>query len=247
MANRRGKGGSSDIVLSLGLQNHCIWWLQTRNQKMIASWQESDDKPRRCVEKQRRYSANKGPYSQVFPVVMYCCGELDLKEGRTPKNWCLWTVVLEKTPEVSWTARRSNQSNLRDINLNIHWKDWSWSRSSSILVICCSQMIHWKSPWCWKRSRAEGEQGIRWWAGWTASLMQWTWTRENSSRRWWGTGRASHAAVCGVTKSWTQLGNWTTATIIVVLMSYGQFYEMNSQYLSMWLYLETGSLKKLLN
>ena len=34
----------------------------------------------------------------VFPVVMYGC-ELDHKEGWTPKNWCFWTVVLEKTLE----------------------------------------------------------------------------------------------------------------------------------------------------
>ena len=42
--------------------------------------------------------------------------ELDCKEGGAPKNWRLQTVVLEKTPERSWTARRSNQSILREIN-----------------------------------------------------------------------------------------------------------------------------------
>ena len=45
-----------------------------------------------------------------------------------------------------------------------------------------------KSPWCWERLRAEGEQGIRGWDGWMASPMQWTWTWANS-RRWWGTER----------------------------------------------------------
>ena len=44
MANRRGKGGSSDKFPLLGLQDHCGRWLQ----KTIASWQESDDKPRLC-------------------------------------------------------------------------------------------------------------------------------------------------------------------------------------------------------
>ena len=39
--------------------------------------------------------------------------ELDHKEGWAPKNWCFWTVVLEKTP---WIARRSNQSTLKEIN-----------------------------------------------------------------------------------------------------------------------------------
>ena len=46
----------------------------------------------------------------------------------------------------------------------------------------------WESLWCWERLRAEGEEGIRGWDGWMASLMQWTWTWANS-RKWWGTGR----------------------------------------------------------
>ena len=53
------------------------------------------------VEKQRHYSANKGLYSQCYdlPSGHVWLWELDRKEGRTPKNWCLWTVVLKKTPE----------------------------------------------------------------------------------------------------------------------------------------------------
>ena len=60
--------------------------------------------------------------------------------------------------------------------------------SSSILVIWCEQMTHWKSPWCWERLRAEGEEGVRGWDAWTTSLMQWAWTWPNSGR-WWRTGR----------------------------------------------------------
>ena len=72
--------------------------------------------------------------------------------------------------------------------LNIHWKDWCWIWSTSILIIWWEQMTHWKSPWYWERLRAEGEEGIRGWDGWMASPMQWTWTWANSGR-WWGTGR----------------------------------------------------------
>ena len=42
--------------------------------------------------------------------------ELDCKESWVPKNWCFWTVVLEKTLESSWTARRSNQSILKEVS-----------------------------------------------------------------------------------------------------------------------------------
>ena len=45
--------------------------------------------------------------------------ELDCEEGWAPKNWCFWTVVLEKTLSVPWTARRSNQSILKEISPGI--------------------------------------------------------------------------------------------------------------------------------
>ena len=75
MANIRGKGGRCDRFPLLVFQNHCGWWLQPWNQKMITSWHKSDDKPRKCTEKQRHYSANKFHIvkAMVFPVVPYGC------------------------------------------------------------------------------------------------------------------------------------------------------------------------------
>ena len=50
---------------------------------MIASWQESYDKPRQCILKQGQRFADKGPYSQamVFPVVMYRCEKNYIKKA----------------------------------------------------------------------------------------------------------------------------------------------------------------------
>ena len=100
MANRWGNSGNSDRLYFRGLQNHCRFWnLQPWNYKMLTPWKESYDQPRQHIKKQRHYFANKGPSSQG-------CGlssghvwmwELDHKESWAPKNWCLWTVVLEKT------------------------------------------------------------------------------------------------------------------------------------------------------
>ena len=64
-------------------------------------WKECFDQPRQHIEKQRFYFANKGPSSQGYGfssghVWMW---ELDYKESWVPKNWCFWTVVLEKTLE----------------------------------------------------------------------------------------------------------------------------------------------------
>ena len=182
MANSRWKCGSSDRFPLLGLQNHCGHWLQPWNQKTIASWQESNEKSRQCIEKQRHYPADKGPYSQGYSLPSSYIGlwELDLKEGRMPTHafelWC-WRRLLE----VPWTARRSNQSILRDINPE-------YSLEGSMLKLKhLMQTTHWKSPWCLEILRAEGE-GIRGRDDRTASPMQWIGTWANSWR-WWGTGR----------------------------------------------------------
>ena len=101
MANRRGKGGSSGRFPLLGLLNHCRWRLQPWNLKTISSWQESYDKIRLCIKKQRHHFVDKGPYSQGYDLLSshVWLRELDHKEGRVLKNWCFWTVVLEKTLE----------------------------------------------------------------------------------------------------------------------------------------------------
>ena len=83
---------------------------------------ESYDQPRKHIKKQRHYFANKGPSSQSYAfssgdVWMW---ELDYKESWVPKNWCFWTVVSElwcwRLLRVPWTARRANQSILKQIS-----------------------------------------------------------------------------------------------------------------------------------
>ena len=113
MANR-GKGGRGDRVPLLGLYDHCGRWLLPWNQKTFASWQESYDKPRQRVEKQRHYSADKGLYNQGCgpPSGHIWLWELDRKEGGQPKNWCLQTVVLEKT-----SASPLDSKEIKSINL----------------------------------------------------------------------------------------------------------------------------------
>ena len=69
--------------------------------KDLTPWKKSYDQPRQHIQRQRHYFANKGPSSQSYGflsshVLMW---ELDYKESWVPKNWCFWTVVLEKTLE----------------------------------------------------------------------------------------------------------------------------------------------------
>ena len=101
--NRWGNNGNSERLYFLGLQNHCRWWLQ------LVPWKKSYDQPRQHIKKQRHYFANEGPYSQRYGfsgshVWMW---ELDHKESWAPKNWCFWTVVLEKTLESPLDCKES--------------------------------------------------------------------------------------------------------------------------------------------
>jgi len=66
---------------------------------MLAPWNKSYDKLRQCTKKQRYHFADKGPYSQNcgFSSSRVWMWELDQKEDWVLKNWCFWTVVLEKT------------------------------------------------------------------------------------------------------------------------------------------------------
>ena len=68
---------------------------------MLTPWKESYDQPRQHIQKQRHYFANKGQSSQGygFSSSHLWMWELDCEESWALKNWCFWTVVLEKTLE----------------------------------------------------------------------------------------------------------------------------------------------------
>ena len=102
--NRKGKkkkSRRSDRFYLLRLQNHCGQWLQPWNQKALAPWKDSFDKPRKHFKKERHSFADKGLISQsyVFSSSHVWMWVLDHKEGSGPKNWCFCIVVLEKTLE----------------------------------------------------------------------------------------------------------------------------------------------------
>ena len=72
--------------------------------------------------------------AMVFPVVMYGCESRTIKKAESQRIdvfelWC-WRRLLR----IPWTARKSNQSILKMISLNFHWKDWCWSQNSNTLA-----------------------------------------------------------------------------------------------------------------
>ena len=114
-----GKQWKQWETLFFGLQNHCRWWLQPWNEKTLAPWKKSYVKPKQRFKKQRHHFSNKGPYKSklcFFPVVMYGCESWTTKKAECRRIdafelWC-WRRLLR----VPWTARRSNQSILKEIN-----------------------------------------------------------------------------------------------------------------------------------
>ena len=93
--------GNSVRLYFLGLQNHCRWWLQTWNEKTLTPWKESYDQTKWHIKKQRYYFANKGLSGQGYDLSRshVWMWELDCEESWSLKNWCFWTVALEKTLE----------------------------------------------------------------------------------------------------------------------------------------------------
>ena len=85
-----------------GFQNHCRWWLQPWNKKTLTPWRKVMTNLDSILKNRDITLPTKVHLvkAMVFPVVMYICmWELDYKESWALKNWCFWTVVLEKTLE----------------------------------------------------------------------------------------------------------------------------------------------------
>ena len=145
----------------------------------------------------------------VFLVIMYGCESCTIKEVECQKNWCFWTVVLEKTLESPWDSKeiqsinpKGNQSWIIMVMI-IHdnYSCWCWSWNSNPLATWCEKLTHLKRPWCWERLKAEGEVDYRGRDGWMAALTQWTWIWV-SSRSWWWTERPGMLQSMGSQRVW---------------------------------------------
>ena len=121
----------------------------------------------------------------VFPVVIIP-SELEYKQSWAPKNWCFWTVVLEKTlespldfKEIQPVHPKGNQS------LIFIGRTDGWGWNSNTLDTWYKELTHLKRLWCWERLEAGGEGDYRGWDGWMASLTQCTWVWGSSGSWWW--------------------------------------------------------------
>ena len=107
---------------------------------------------RQHIKKQRHYFTNKGPSSQSygFSSSHVWIWELDYKKSWALKNWCFWTVVLEKTCESPGLQGDPTSPFWRRSVLNIHWKAWCWSWNSNTFATWYKELSHiqlFATPW----------------------------------------------------------------------------------------------------
>ena len=149
--------------------------------------------------------------AMVFPVVMYGCESWTVKTAEPWRvdafeMWC-WRKLLR----APWTARRSNQFILKEINPGCSLEGLMLKLKLQYLATSCEELTYWKRSWCWERLRAGGEGDDRGWDGWMTSWIQWTWVWVNSGSQWW-TGRPGVLRFMGsqrVRHDWATEVNWT--------------------------------------
>ena len=105
--------------------------------------------------------------AMVFPAVMYGV-RVGNKESWVPKNWCFWTVVLEKALESPLDCKEIQPVHSEGD------QPWDFCWNSSTLATSCKELTHWKRLWCWEGLGAGGEGDDQGWDGWMASRTRWT-------------------------------------------------------------------------
>ena len=185
---------------------------------MLAPCEKNCDQPRQHIKKERHYFANKGSSSQSygFSSSHVCKWELDYEESWMPKNWCFWTVVLEKT---LWSPE-----DCKEIQ-PVHPKgDQFWviiGRTDAEAEAPILWPPHVKSWLIGKDLDAGRDWGLggegdnREWDGWMASPTRRTWVWVKSGSLWW-TGRPGMLRFMGmqrVGQDWATELNWTVCII----------------------------------
>ena len=150
--------------------------------------------------------------AMFFPVVMYGCESWTVKKADWQRIDAFELRCWRRLLTVCWTARRSNQSILKEIGPGCSLGGLMLNWNSNTLATSCKELTHWRRLWCWEGLGAGGEGDDRGWDGWMASPTQWTWVWVNSGS-WWWTGRPGVLGFMGLQRvrhNWETELNWIT-------------------------------------
>ena len=192
------------------------------------------------ISKLKEDLCHQSPSSQSygFSISHVWMWELDHKESWALKNWCFWTVLLEKTfespldcKEIQPVHPKGNQS-------------WIFIGRAEAETPIFGHLTHWKRPWYRERLKA-GDGDDRGWDGWMALLTQRTWDWVNS-RSWWWTGRPGVLQSMGLQKvgqAWvtelnrgSEMSRWTYKYIRLSWVGIKGVQESLSQKSDPWTY-----------
>ena len=199
-----------------------VFWGAPKSLQMVnaamklkdAPWKKIYNQPRQHIKKQRHYFAYKGPCSQsyIFSSSHVWIWELDHKESWALKNWCFWTVVLEKTfespldyKEIQPVYPKGNQSWV------FNWRSDAEAEAPILWLPDVKNGLIGKDPdagkdWKQEENGMTEDEMVEWY--------HWLDGHEFEQASGFGDGQGSLAAVHGVAKSqirlsdWTELGSW---------------------------------------
>ena len=149
--------------------------------------------------------------AMVFPVLMYGCESWTIKKTECQRIDAFELRCWRKLLRVPWTAKRSNQSILKEISPEYSLEGVILKWNSNTLASCCKELTQWKRPWCWEKiegRRRRGQHRLRWLDGITNSMDN---SVEFEQALGVGDGRGSLCAVIqGVTNSqaWLKRTDW---------------------------------------
>ena len=177
---------------------------------MLTPWKESYDQPRQHIKKERHYFANKGSSNQGYG---FSSGhvwmlELDYKESWAPKNWCFWTVMLEKTLGSPLDCKEIQPIHPKG---DQYWVFIGRTDAEAVAPILwppdVKSRLIWKDPharkdWRQEKGTTEDEM-VRWYHQLNDMSLSKLWETVKDREAW-------HTAVHGVANSWTRLSDWMT-------------------------------------